>query len=935
MTLFSVDQIVQYSNWLFALLEVIMALYMLVLSARNIANRSASLLLLIMAVNSFAVGAMLQAANVAQATWPSYLIAITSPLSQWSIILTSFVLLNPSWLRERGGWFWKVLLGILLAPILLVVVDVNFGTQLWYTGLEASYAGGYTALSEYTAGILSPVIRAIYFYLGFLILPIYLFYFAIKEQEASPEKRNLAKWLGGAVLFALIVQRGLQGVLVAPLRVLIAQVGFAFVYVRAIFRQIILGNYVKQWNVRGRLTAVVMVIAIPVFIAMTLLFISQFQQEIENQALERLQITSETVANSTEIWLSLNFDILRQLVKQPSIVRMDPAEQAETLKVLQNAHPQFYLVSVTDLEGINVARSDGAALKDYSDRYWFQSALDVPDASQPVLQTLISRTSGEPSLAASLPIQDTTGQTIGVGMFASDLDRVTQEVAVASWGDTGIAYVVDTDNRVVAHPDPSFSTELRDLSATAPLVALRSGQAGWISFTEDGTRWRAYLTELANGWGVVVQQQEAEILLPVQRFRRIAGVGMVTIILLLVGLFTFAIYQEFVSFTKLTEAATAITHGDLTYIVKIESEDEFGVLANAFNEMTGRLRELVTSLERRVTARTRELEQRTRYLEAAARVARDATSVLEPEELLSEAVKLISERFGFYHTGIFLLDGNKEWAQLRAASSAGGQKMLAREHRLKVGEVGIVGYVTQFGEPRVVSDVGKDAVFFDNPDLPETCSEMALPLLARGEIIGALDVQSKRSAAFSDEEVTVLQTLTDQLAVAIENTRLLRRLEESLTAERIAYGELSQLGWQKIFQRYSALQYACDASGVHSLVTEPSALDAGLPTEEVQLIVRDKVIGTLQARKPEGVEWTAAERELLKSLSSQLDLALESARLYEDSRLRAARERVIGEAAARMRETLDVEGVLRTAASEFRKALAADSTEVWLEIDTE
>ncbi len=173
-----------------------------------------------------------------------------------------------------------------------------------------------------------------------------------------------------------------------------------------------------------------------------------------------------------------------------------------------------------------------------------------------------------------------------------------------------------------------------------------------------------------------------------------------------------------------------------------------------------------------------EAQRRAAQLAAAAEVARDATSILDVEQLLNETVHLISEQFGFYHAGVFLLDEAGEYAVLQAASSEGGQRMLARGHKLRVGKVGIVGKVAATGEPHIALDVGKDAVHFANPDLPDTHSEMGLPLRVRGRVIGVLDVQSTRVAAFTEDDVAVLQTLADQLAAAIANARLFRAVRE-------------------------------------------------------------------------------------------------------------------------------------------------------------
>jgi PAS domain S-box-containing protein len=197
-----------------------------------------------------------------------------------------------------------------------------------------------------------------------------------------------------------------------------------------------------------------------------------------------------------------------------------------------------------------------------------------------------------------------------------------------------------------------------------------------------------------------------------------------------------------------------------------------------------RLREQIQhyagELEQQVAARTAQLERRTSQLRVAAEVARDAITAYDLDELLNRSVNLVRDRFGFYHAGIFLVDGRGEYAVLRAATGEAGRQMLAHEHRLRVGEVGIVGHVCASGEPRIALDTGTDAVYFDNPFLPDTRSEMALPMRAGGNVIGALDVQSRRESAFDQDDVEILQVMADQMAVAIERTRLFEQVQATL-----------------------------------------------------------------------------------------------------------------------------------------------------------
>jgi GAF domain-containing protein len=354
--------------------------------------------------------------------------------------------------------------------------------------------------------------------------------------------------------------------------------------------------------------------------------------------------------------------------------------------------------------------------------------------------------------------------------------------------------------------------------------------------------------------------------------------------------------------------------------------------------MTHQLRELYTSLEERVAQRTADLERRAIQLEASAEVARDAATIRDVEQLLDETVHLISETFGFYHAGIFLVDDARRHVVLRAASSQGGRRMLERGHQLELGRVGIVGHVAATGEARIALDVGEDAVFFENPDLPRTRSEMALPLTVRGEIVGVLDVQSTEGNAFTEDDVAVLQTMADQVAVAIENARLLEESQLALRELERLYGRRAGEAWrERVARRPAAFRY----SGVSVEEAAPGSLPAlETPSADGQPIVRGdnggrelaapiqlrgRAIGSLVLRQDAEEEpWSPEEVALIEQVTSQIALALENARLLEETQRRAARERLTSEIMGRMRETLDVESVLKTTADELYQALGLD-----------
>lgn len=217
-------------------------------------------------------------------------------------------------------------------------------------------------------------------------------------------------------------------------------------------------------------------------------------------------------------------------------------------------------------------------------------------------------------------------------------------------------------------------------------------------------------------------------------------------------------------------------------------------------------------------------ERRATLLHAAARVAKNVTSILDPEGLLQQTVDIICDEFDFYYAGVFLVDETSQWAILRAGRGAAGAAMVAQGHKLAVGGNSMIGAATGRREARIALDVGEEAVFFKNPFLPETRSEMALPLAVGSEVIGALTVQSVEEAAFTQEDITTLQTMADQLAIAIKNSRLHRLNQDLLrqterrarlfqAANEVGKGVASILDLDQLLPK--TVDIICDAYGFY------------------------------------------------------------------------------------------------------------------------
>ncbi|MBC8504161.1 MAG: GAF domain-containing protein [Anaerolineales bacterium] len=398
---------------------------------------------------------------------------------------------------------------------------------------------------------------------------------------------------------------------------------------------------------------------------------------------------------------------------------------------------------------------------------------------------------------------------------------------------------------------------------------------------------------------------------------------------------------------NLVETTQLVTRGEFGKKVDISTQDEIGQLGLAFNSMSVQIQELIEDLEHRVASRTYDYERRALQLQAATEVGHAAATIRDQNELLSQVTELISERFDFYHVGVFLLDDKKEYAVLRASNSEGGKRMLSRDHKLRIGHEGIVGHVTSHRRPRIALDVGSDAVFFDNPDLPETRSEMALPLIVGDEILGALDVQSKRESAFANDDISALQALADQVAIAIENALLFTELQVSLDVTRRAYGDRSRTSWDEYLKSEGELGFLSTVSQdilVDSKDFTPEMVEASQRGEIIQaddycivvpIILRDQVLGVVRLQKSADAQpWNEEEINLMDTIIDQLEAALESARLYKDTQQRAQRERMVTEITTKIRASTDPQTMLQTAVSELREALRAQRAQMVIQSDS-
>ncbi|MEW6241124.1 MAG: GAF domain-containing protein [Chloroflexota bacterium] len=372
-------------------------------------------------------------------------------------------------------------------------------------------------------------------------------------------------------------------------------------------------------------------------------------------------------------------------------------------------------------------------------------------------------------------------------------------------------------------------------------------------------------------------------------------------------------------------------------------------LTESQSRLTEQSQRLIQNQQDLETAR-QTAERRAAQFRSIAEVGRAVSTLQNLGTLLSRVTELIHQQFGFYHVGIFLVDNNQEYAVLSAANSEGGKRMLARGHMLRIGETGIVGYVAGYGTPRIALDTGADPVFFNNPDLPDTRSEMALPLKVGTRIIGALDVQSTEAAAFTEEDAESLSILADQVSLAIENARLLETTQRSLAEARTLYQQYSKDEWRRAVRDETLIGFRYSAEGITPLDTAietdgtRKAAETGetilqetdqkgaLPQIAVPIKLRGEVVGVINIRLPGQRDWSEDDVDIAEAVAERLALSIENARLFQATTERAERERVISSIAAKISGSARMENILRTTAQELSNAL--NGSEVLIQLQT-
>ncbi|MBN2387732.1 MAG: GAF domain-containing protein [Anaerolineales bacterium] len=862
------------------------------------------------------------------------------------VLITAIISLVLGRRGEKTRATWVLIYGLLLVMITKTISNVNTGVLIGIAG----------------AAFISII--------GFLYFP--------PEQATRTTILSFAAGAAAAVLdsywpFERIISIASAGGVPASLAIL------------AIYPLFIISRF-RRFNLYTKLIMAFLAISLMPAIVIGLINYISLRNSLTAGINDNLQNAASQTAAALDAYINQNAEILNTEVQTPIFNEYlrsiaggsvaDTATSLEARETLAALGDRQHLLSyaLLDANGRVVldTQTGNIGLREQEYAYIRTPLL----TSSTYISPVFIGPDGIPSIVFSAPVTDEHGYAIGVirarydaaalqeivqgytglagqGSYAALFDengiylanglRPNRTLRSASLLEASALQQLQQDYRLPAGSPQDLSTEQMDLAAglaapTGEVFYITEQSEALAGHPEEEHR-EAGLTSplVTRPWTVAFLIPEEVYLLPLQgQVRTTTVMAALIIVGVTIGAWFFS-RQLSSPINRLAETARQVESGDLNAVAEIQTEDEVGILAGTFNSMTARLRELISSLETRVEERTLALERRAAQIQTAVDVGGVAASLRDRDQLMRQAAQLISERFGFYHVGLFLLDEAREFAVLKATNSEGGQRMLERGHRLKIGETSIVGFATRYGAPRIALDVGEDAVFFQNPDLPATRSEMCLPLIVGGQIVGALDVQSTQEAAFAEEDVTTLRVLADQIAVAIDNARLLEESQSAIEAARRAYGEISQASWQRLIrEQEETIGYISAAEGdIHPAGSDTTAeflqaLTSGKPvlsddqtTLQVPILIRGEAIGAIRLDRPEeSGPWTSGDIAAAGNLADQLSTSLESARLYDETSRRAERERILGEISARMSTSMHMNTILETATAEIGRVFS-------------
>lgn len=679
------------------------------------------------------------------------------------------------------------------------------------------------------------------------------------------------------------------------------------------------------------------------------------------------QIQAE-LAKLDEVWINANDDsTVLQLYLNNSV--------AAEMKAFQGVFPDHIEIFVTDIYGGLVGATNRTSDFFQADETWWQAAYNNGSGSIYIGEPVIDESSDTYSLVMAIPLYDKEGSLAGILRSTYNLASLS-----ALMGQAGARFQ-DVHLDLLLLNNQVFNAESIRLGRTDPITPEIADQLE----AATGRPYSEFVFEdelsfvsqapvnsttddpaVANlGWKLIAHQPRQTALAPAQAQSRITILWGLAVVVAAIIMAVFVGQRLARPITQLTAVVKNVAAGDWSIRAPVESADEVGVLATAFNSMTTQLHETIDTLEEKVAERTRQLE-------TVVEIGRRLSAILDLSDLMRQVVTLTKETFDYYHVHIYLLEDNI--LMMAEGYGEAGTEMKRRGHSIPTTALkSLVARAAREGDIVTVENVREDPDWLPNPLLPDTYSEIAVPVRLASEVVGVLDVQSDKIGGLTRDDEVALQALADQIAIAFRNARQFTQTQTALYEAQKLQRRYTIQAWEKFSTGQATTDYEVHEPGLPALdqTPTPEVLVALQQKRTVDLHVsgstngadakdnngaseveenkesnvanalatplklRNEIIGVLglQDKNPNR-RWTEEEITLIEAVSEQMSLAIENARLFDHTQQRAQREALTRQIADKIRSAGNVEEILQTTVTELSRALGVSRAFIDLTPDT-